>query len=75
MVAFSLFSSRFPQGLSPLIKRSLSILHNQAMQIEKDAITDPYDLPQECVADVYLLGELGARALHLAMYADKNTIA
>ena len=37
-------------------------------KIEKDASRHPYDLPQECTADVYLLVGLGARTLHLTIY-------
>ena len=33
----------------------------------------PYDLPQECVGDVYLLVGLGARALHLTIYPILTT--
>lgn len=33
----------------------------------------PYDLPQECVGDVYLLVGLGARTLHLTNYPILTT--
>ena len=35
-----------------------------ALEILKDAIWHPYDLPQDCTGDVYLTVGLGARALH-----------